>query len=81
MADLSELDLKQEGRISILETKVDKINSMVEDIHHEYLARRARWSFVQGATKYVAWVGAGLSMLFGFSKSESFAGWLHAFPH
>jgi hypothetical protein len=81
MANLiSPLDIQQEGRISTLEVKVDRMVSLTEDLHADMTARKARWHLITSTSKYFSWLIAGVVTWMGFSKSESVAGWLNNFP-
>ena len=80
MASLNELDLKQEGRISTLEAKMDEALPLIKDLHGDLQARRARWHLVSASVKYVVWVIAGVVSFLGVSKSPALSEWLGQYP-
>jgi predicted branched-subunit amino acid permease len=80
MDEVTPLDLKQEGRISILEVKVDRMYGLVEDLHTDMQRRKDRWSLLTGSIRYLLWVVAGALTVIGVGKTPSLAGWLQAYP-
>jgi hypothetical protein len=80
MDEVTSLDLKQEGRISILEVKVDRMYGLVEDLHDDMQRRHDRWNLLSGSLRYIMWLGAGALTVFGVGKSPSLAGWLQTYP-
>lgn len=73
--------LRQEGRTSQLEVKMDRVLPMIEDLHCEMIARGARRVFIREAIRYFSWIGAGVVSLLGAMRLPAFAEWLKAFPH
>lgn len=76
-----DIDIYHEGRIVSLEVKMDRALPLIEDLHADMRDRKARWAIITNGIRYSAWISAGVATLLGFSKSESVASWLNAFPH
>lgn len=81
MESLAPIDVEHEGRLSVVESKIDRITPMVEDLHADMLSRRARFAFVRGLTRYGFWVVAGAVGLLGLGTSDRVFSWLTLFPH
>lgn len=68
----------QAERTAVLETsladmdeKLTKVVELVEDLHLDYVARKARWDFVGKTTKYIIWAICGLASWAGFDHASA----------
>lgn len=77
---LTPLNVQHEGRLSVVESKIDRIIPMVEDLHADMSARRARGDFLSNLTRYSMWIVAGFIGVFGAAKSAALLGWVNTFP-
>lgn len=77
---LTPLNVQHEGRLSVVESKIDRIIPMVEDLHADMSARRARGDFLSNLTRYSMWIVAGFIGVFGAAKSAAVFSWIDAWP-
>lgn len=75
--DLSSNDMRQEGRLSAIEVKVDHLYPMVEEIHADMLLRKQGYAALKTFIKFMAWAFATFLAVIGL-RNNAVSVWLHA---
>ena len=70
--NLSSHDIRQEGRLSAIEVKVERMHPLVEELHADMVLRNQSHADIGTITKILAWLVATILGVVGLIKSNVF---------